>query len=129
MNPNPHNHAVRRITLPSGRTIEVIRFRESDAEHRRLHVCPHCESELVQPVDWAENVDGRWDLALECPNCGWFESGTYAREQVEALETILDDGLADMISDLQRLAQANMAGDVDRFVAALQADLVLPEDF
>ena len=34
-----------------------------------------------------------------------------------------------MIGDLQRLTQANMASDVERFVAALDTDLVLPEDF
>jgi hypothetical protein len=129
MNPNSHNHAVRRIVLPSGRTIEVIRFHETDADARPLHLCPHCESELVQPIDWMESIDGRWELTLECPNCTWMESGTYERTQVEALETCLDDGLAEMIADLQRLTQANMASDIERFVSALGADLILPEDF
>ncbi len=45
------------------------------------------------------------------------------------LEEKLDDGLAEMLGDLQRLSQANMAGEIDRFVAALERDLVLPEDF
>lgn len=129
MNPNHHNHAVRRIVLPSGRTIEVIRFEETAADNRPLHICPYCDSELVQPISWMEAVDGRWDLTIECPNCGWTEIGTYDRQQVEALETALDDGLAEMIMDLQRLSQANMAGDIERFVAALDADMVLPEDF
>jgi hypothetical protein len=129
MNPNSHNHAVRRIVLPSGRTIEVIRFHETEADARPLSLCPHCESELVQPIDWMESIDGRWELTLECPNCTWMESGTYERTQVEALETCLDDGLAEMIADLQRLTQANMASDIERFVSALGADLILPEDF
>ena len=34
-----------------------------------------------------------------------------------------------MLSDLRRLTQANMSEDIDRFVAALRADLILPEDF
>jgi hypothetical protein len=34
-----------------------------------------------------------------------------------------------MLSDLQRLTKANMAEEIDRFLAALQADLILPEDF
>jgi hypothetical protein len=123
------NHSVRRIVLPSGRSIEVIRFDEADAKVRDLHVCPTCTSELVQPLSWSESADGRWQLTLECPNCAWLESGTYDREQVERLEDNLDEGLADMIADLQRLTQANMAADVDRFIAALQADLILPEDF
>jgi ribosomal protein L37AE/L43A len=130
MSQNPHSkHAVRRIVLPSGRTIEVIRFKDVDADRRELHVCPSCESDLVQPMAWSETPDGRWDLALECPNCGRSESGTFTRLQVEKLEDHLDEGLTEMIADLQRLTQANMAADVDRFVAALVADFILPEDF
>jgi hypothetical protein len=123
------NHAVRRILLPSGRSIEVIRFEEPDAATRELHVCPSCSSELIQPVSWSECSEGRWELCLECPNCAWTESGVYERAQVEQLEDRLDDGLTEMIADLQRLTQANMAADVDRFIAALQVDLILPEDF
>jgi hypothetical protein len=128
MSPND-NHTIRRIVLPSGRAIEVVRFNETDNGTRQLHVCPSCESELVQPVAWSEDSDTRWQLTLECPNCSWFEHGVYDREQVEALEDRLDEGLSEMIADLQRLSQANMAEDVDRFVDALQRDLVLPEDF
>lgn len=130
MNPHSHGkHAVRRIVLPSGRTIEVIRFNDVDAERRELHLCPGCASELVQPMSWSETGDGRWELVLECPNCGRSESGTFTRLQVERLEDHLDEGLTEMIADLQRLTQANMAADVDRFVAALDAGLILPEDF
>ena len=55
--------------------------------------------------------------------------GVFTQEQVEALEEHLDDGLADMLDDLQRLAQANMADQVDRFITALDGDHILPEDF
>ena len=34
-----------------------------------------------------------------------------------------------MLSDLRRLTQANMAEEIERFAAALDADLILPEDF
>jgi hypothetical protein len=129
MNHSNQYHTVRRIVLPSGRSIEVIRFSGADTPVRELHICPSCDSDLVQPVSWSESADTRWQLTLECPNCGWLESGTYDRPQVERLEDRLDEGLADMIGDLQRLTQANMASDVERFVAALDTDLVLPEDF
>ncbi len=129
MSDRHEHHTIRRIVLPSGRAIEVIRFNEDDAATRDLHLCPHCDSDLVQPLSWSETPESRWQLTLECPNCGWMESGTYERAQVERLEDRLDEGLADMIADLQRLTQANMAADVDRFIAALDADLILPEDF
>jgi hypothetical protein len=130
MSQNPQDkRAVRRIVLPSGRTIEVIRFNDVDTEGRELHVCPGCESDLVQPTSWNDTGDGHWDLMLECPNCGGSELGTFTRLQVERLEDHLDEGLTAMIADLQRLTQANMSADIDRFVAAMDAGLILPEDF
>jgi hypothetical protein len=129
MSQRDHHHTVRRIVLPSGRSIEVIRFNGAEPTTRDLCVCPACQGDLVQPLEWSECEEGRWELSLECPNCWWTESGVYEREQVERLEDKLDEGLADMIADLKRLSQANMAADVDRFTAALEADLILPEDF
>ncbi len=130
MNQNPERNSIRRIVLPSGKSIEVLRFHECDKPTPRgLHICPACSSELVQPVSWAEAEGQHWDLTLECPNCGWFEDGSYERDEVERFEDKLDDGLAELLADLQRLAQANIADDIDRFVSALHADLILPEDF
>ena len=34
-----------------------------------------------------------------------------------------------MLGDLKRLAHANMTDQIERFIGALQADLILPEDF
>lgn len=130
MSESPNDkQAVRRIVLPSGRAIEVIRFRDADFETRELHFCQSCESDLVQPVSWSESPDMHWELLLHCPNCGWSEKGTFSRTQVEALEDRLDQALSEMIADLRRLTQANMAADVDRFSSALDAGLILPEDF
>jgi hypothetical protein len=129
MSDENENHTVRRIVLPSGRAIEVVRFHEADGDVRDLHVCPACVSDLVQPISWSETVDGNWDLLLECPNCGRSESGTFTQLQVERLEDRLDEGLTDMITDLHKLTQANMTADVERFVSALDTGLILPEDF
>ena len=130
MNQNPERHPTRRIVLPSGKSIEVVRpqNRETPAPSG-LHVCPSCEAELVQPIAWAEAEGSRWELTLECPNCWWTEEGVYDRDEVDRLEEKLDDGLAEMLGDLQRMTQANMAEEIDRFVSALEHDLVLPEDF
>jgi hypothetical protein len=123
-------HSVRRIVLPSGRSIEVVRFHETDQSLREgLHICPQCDSELVQPLAWSEAAEDRWELALECPNCRWTTEGQFTEDQVHGLEDKLDEGLADLLGDLRRLAHANMADHVERFVAALQRDLILPEDF
>jgi hypothetical protein len=129
MNDNQDRHSVRKIVLPSGRSIEVVRFQTEESPPRNLHICLACDSELVHPVSWQEAPGQRWELTLECPNCGWSEEGTYEHEQVNRLEEKLDEGLADMLADLQRLAEANMADEIDRFATALEADLILPEDF
>jgi hydrogenase maturation factor HypF (carbamoyltransferase family) len=123
------NHTLRRIVLPSGRSIEVVRFDEHDTSVRRLHICPDCQSHLVQPHNWREGPDARWQLTLNCPNCGWGETGLFDRTEVEMLEEQLDQGVADMIDDLQRLTRANMVADIERFISALSADVILPEDF
>jgi hypothetical protein len=125
----PNHHSIRRIVLPSGRAIEVLRFQETAERPRlKLHVCPECRSELVQPVAWSEAPQDRWELTLRCPNCDWLIGGVFDQEQVHELEDRLDDGLSDMLRDLRRLTQANMAEEIDRFSDALQTELILPED-
>ena len=81
-------HYVKRVVLPSGKTIEVVYFRETDelasaqasveessssskapehppAEtHQDLHVCIECASELVYPVQWDESGPDNWSVLL-----------------------------------------------------------------
>jgi hypothetical protein len=129
MNQNPDSNSIRRIILPSGRSLEILKLHLGQTQRRGLHVCPQCQSELVQPREWHETRPGFWDLLLECPNCFWSDAGIFSQEQVDELEDHLDNGLANMLADLRRLTQANMAEEIDRFSAALQGDLILPEDF
>ena len=130
MSQNPHPHSVRRIVLPSGRTIEVVRFHEADpAVPQGLHVCPSCDSQLVQPIAWSEATEGKWELLLSCPNCFWACEGTFTEDEIHTLEEELDHGLEEMLRDLQRLTQANMADEIERFTNALHGDHILPEDF
>lgn len=125
---NPHS--VHRIVLPSGRQIEVVRFGDDPQTHcPPLHICDDCQAPLVQPVSWSEIGDEHWELELLCPNCEWTSTGIYSQGEVEELEDRLEEGLTEMLADLQRLAQANMSEEIDRFVTALSADLILPEDF
>lgn len=130
MNDKRNHHSVRRIVLPSGRSIEVVRFHDSEPEvHEGLHLCPECGSDLVQPVDWGQVSPDHWELELSCPNCRHTREGVFDQDDVAALEEHLDEGVEAILRDLQRLAHANMAEEIDRFAAALQADLILPEDF
>jgi hypothetical protein len=130
MKQNDNQHSVRRIVLPSGKSIEVIRFNDAEQHERQgLHVCPECNSELVQPIAWNDISEEYWELTLECPNCWWRTDGVFDCERIFELEERLDDGLGDLLHDLGQLAHANMSDEIERFISALHSDLILPEDF
>lgn len=139
-------HYVRRVVLPSGKTIEVVYFEEHPAiaggattqapapaiepsERDDLHVCGSCDSQLVYPLDWEEAGATHWEVTLRCPNCEWCGTGIFEQSAVEAFDEELDRGTEALVGDLRRLMAANMEEEIERFVNALEADAILPEDF
>jgi hypothetical protein len=135
----PTDHrSIRRVLLPNGRSVDVLSV-ESAASQRAaelerqqaegLHVCPECASRLVMPVAWGEAGRAHWDVTLHCPNCDWIGGGVYGEELVERFDEELDRGTEALVRDLHRLMRANMEDEIDRFVAALAADAIWPEDF
>ena len=133
-----HQHYVRRVVLPSGKTVEVVYFEDLAVPAQaitarpapsELHICGSCRSELVHPVDWEEAGAKHWDVALRCPECGWERSGIFSQEAVDLLDEQLDLGMVTLVGDLRRLSHANMEDEIERFVTALGADLIVPGDF
>jgi hypothetical protein len=140
-----NRHYVRRVVLPSGKTIEVVYFEEHPALAEmmspkapqvgdttgdgHLHVCGTCNSDLVYPVEWEEAGATHWQVTLRCPNCEWCGTGTFEQAVVEAFDEELDRGTEALVGDLRRLITANMEEEIERFVQALDADALLPEDF
>jgi hypothetical protein len=96
---------------------------------RDLHVCPRCSSTLVHPVDWAESGPTHWEVLLRCPECHFKETGVFTQLEVDRFDAELDRGTEVLVRDLQQLAHANMAEQVERFVEALRRDFVVPSDF
>ena len=133
------SHYVKRVVLPSGKTIEVVYFKdaaEQDTSFRpavepnqELHVCPGCGSDLVYPMGWDEASSDTWQVQLRCPECEFCREGLFSQETVEAFDAELDDGTDALTADYRRLCRANMAEEIERFTAALGADAILPEDF
>jgi hypothetical protein len=127
----------REAKLPQARTapgrIGPSEFANRPAITRRrsddLHVCPTCTSELVFPTDWAPSSGHRWSVELRCPDCEWTGGGVYAQKVVDRFDEALDCGTEAILADLQALARANMEDEVERFVHALDIELILPEDF
>jgi hypothetical protein len=124
-----HKQYVRKVTLPSGKTIEVISFEEPAPVQADLHVCPVCSSELVYPIDWQEAGRTSWEVSLRCPNCEWTHTDVYGEDAIQGFDEVLDAGTEALVADLRELTRANMEDDVDRFVRAIDAGFVLPEDF
>ena len=132
--PERPGQRVKRVALPSGKTIEVVYFEEG-ARHEgvparlELHLCPDCDSGLVYPVHWTEVDRATWEVALRCPNCEWLHTGVFDQETVERFDEQLDRGTDSLVDDLKRLVHANMEEDIERFAHALARDFILPEDF
>lgn len=131
--PEPQHH-VRRVVLPSGRSIEVVYFDpEPFGPTRRpvrdLHLCPDCDAQLVFPVAWEEHDAIHWEVSLRCPNCEWHGVDLYAQDVVDRFDEELDRGTEALVRDLKQLTRANMEDEIERFCAALDADAILPEDF
>jgi hypothetical protein len=129
------NTRVKRVALPSGKTIEVVYFEDppespaGEAQLQQLHVCCECDSQLVYPVQWSEVDRASWEVMLRCPNCEWTHTGVFDQDTVERFDEELDRGTDNLVDDLKRLIQANMEDEIDRFSEALVQDHILPEDF
>ena len=131
---------VKRVVLPSGKTIEVVLFGEAEVAEaatrhvpaepdQELHVCLDCDSELVYPIHWEESGTENWTVLLHCPNCDVFREGVFNQDTVEAFDEELDRGADLLAGDYRRLMRANMAEEIERFAGALAAGAILPEDF
>ena len=136
---NSNGQYVRHVTLPSGRQIEVVYFEPLAADATSaatpqpqvddLHVCPECDRDLVYPVDWEEASATHWEVELRCPNCEFSEVGTYDQATVDRFDEILDRGTDQVVDTLQEIVRLNMQEEINRFVEALEADAIWPDDF
>ena len=136
--PSQPSQNVRRVVLPSGKTIEVVYIEEQHLASfaplggestTDLHLCAECDSALVYPTEWEEAGPTHWDVSLRCPNCEWSGTGTFEQDVVERFDEELDRGTEALVRDLKRLMQANMEEDIERFVSALSQGHIVPEDF
>jgi hypothetical protein len=94
-----------------------------------MHLCPSCESNLVQPLQWFEQGGSRWHVDLRCPECEWSGNGSFSQNEVDAFDEELDRGASLLVEDLRALTRTNMEEEADRLAAALATDSILPEDF
>jgi hypothetical protein len=141
-----HTTQVKRVVLASGKTIEVVLFAPTSDKapekargtatetvrpepDQELHRCLDCGSGLVHPVQWEEAGPENWTVLLRCPNCDVFREGVFGQATVEAFDEELDRGADALLCAYKRLIRSNLSEETDRFIAALEADAILPEDF
>jgi hypothetical protein len=146
MEPNRSHHTRHRVRLPGGKQIEVVYRNQNQAAAPAgapaaptapdsacvpdpLHTCFHCAGDLVYPLDWIEEGPRHWRIVLRCPECESRREGVFEQEAVEQLDEQLDRAAGALLGDLQQLTQANMKDEVEFFVRALDADLIVPSDF
>ena len=94
-----------------------------------LLVCGTCRSRLVYPADCEELGRDHWYIELNCPDCGDCQWTRFDVDMLDALDRELDQAQDEIEADLARLTRANMADYVNRFVSALDAGAIEPEDF
>src|SRR5271167_3467108 len=128
--PNSRNGA----PTPSGAKMDIVpgghRWSAEDgASPDDLHICFHCSGELVFPLDWAEEGRRHWRIVLRCPECESRREGIFEQSSVERLEDELDRAAAALLGDLRRMTHANMSDEIEFFIRALDADLIVPSDF
>jgi hypothetical protein len=107
-----------------------------DAERHRspethgIERCTGCDRPFVVPVALLDLVDeGLYLLALHCKNCDRLCTGVYEDAELELLEHATDEAIAQMEAAIEIVSAARFIDDLDGFAQALDADLVLPEDF
>ena len=116
----PSHHVVSPIDSP------LAGARTAD---RDLCLCRHCACTMVEPTAWSAAGPESWSVTLRCPNCEHTSEGVFSQECVDRFDERLDAATTAMVADLKRLEAANMADDVERFIGALNAGAILPEDF
>ena len=115
--PNEHPEAVATETAPAAPG-------EIEAS-----VCPVCHSPLVYPTDWQRTGSATWELSLRCPNCETQRTITLDREGVERFNKVLYEGSEALARQSEQLTRLHFEEEAERFVRALDEDLILPMDF
>jgi len=68
-------------------------------------------------------------VTLRCPECEWRGGGVYHQDLIDRFDEALDDGTQAVLDVLELLTRSNMEEQIERFMGALEANVILPEDF
>jgi hypothetical protein len=94
-----------------------------------LERCRRCPSRLVYPLRWRRLAHDRWELELRCPDCEWRTREVFHQDDVDRYDDALCAATDDLVDGIERLRREIMEEEIERFVTALDDDLILPMDF
>lgn len=80
-------------------------------------------------MDWEEVGVLQWRIWMRCPQCEVRYDGVFGEAITQRLDEAMDIGYEDLLADYRRGTHANMAQEIDFFVRALDADVIVPSDF
>ena len=106
--------------------------RQDDTTRRAkdLQFCDACQRDFIVPVSVVDLIDAdRCIVELACSNCGTTSLGVHNDHTLMALDRSLDASQEQMLEAIEVLRIADELDRVDRFVRALRAGHILPEDF
>lgn len=123
------------FSFADGRTTETIVFGEAARAQRRPPgpgvelCCRECGSDLVHPLDCEQTDEQTWLLTLRCPDCEACYDVALGRCTMERYIAQLHDQKRALILELDRWSLARFREEVERLLALIADDKVLPFDF
>jgi hypothetical protein len=110
-----------------------MRHRQDDTtpvRHDSLHICDACARDFIVPISVVDLIDhDRCVVELACTNCGVSSLEVHDDRSLMELDRRLDEAQRRMEEAIEVLEVADELDRIDRFVRALRADQILPEDF
>jgi len=95
-----------------------------------LHVCTDCHEPFVVPVSVLDVIDGdRCVVELHCANCEGTRIGVHGDAELMDLDRRLEATTAAMRNAVEVFEALDEWERAERFIDALHAGAILPEDF
>jgi hypothetical protein len=122
--------------LPDGSDAELLLTDQEARDLRRRPgseaaeiLCGACGSDLVFPLEWDNDSRTTWQVTLRCPECGATSAEHMECWRVERLVAQLHGQKRALARELARFVVSAFVVEAERFVAALKAGHIQPEDF
>ena len=112
------------------------RFRRVAAAARRViaadagpHRCLQCGRDFMCPIEWDTVGEEHWLIQSRCGECGAWRSEVVTNAEAKRYDLLLARQSEVIARGLARIDRERMAAELDRFVAALDRDLIDATDF